>query len=136
MINLYAPYHLHDTIWALSHELDLDAYDADVWVEYEDLEDMLGASYGDDEAVVVALSEEIDGEMLVYALAHEFVHVKQMLSGDLSIDADILWRGEDMEDVPYRERPYETEAYYLETVLVQRLKMIGTPAIPDIFWRY
>ena len=136
MINLYAPDHLTAIICAISCELGLDEYDADIYVDYENLDDLLGASYGDNEAVVISLSEELEGELLVYAICHELVHARQMLSGDLSIDNEIMWRGEDMENVPYADRPYEHEAYYLETVLVQRLKSLGVPAIPDVFWRY
>ena len=136
MINLYAPDHLTAIICAISCELGLDEYDADIYVDYENLDDLLGASYGDDEAVVISLAEELEGDLLIYAICHELVHARQMLSGELSIDNDIVWRGKDQEDVPYREREFEQEAYYIETVLFQRLKMLGTAAISDTYWRY
>ena len=136
MIDLYCPDHLTETIYAMANELGLDEYNAPVYVDYEEMGDMLGACFGDSEAVTVSISEELRGDPLLYALAHEMIHVKQMLSGALVIERDIFWQGDDQENVPYENRVYEREAYFLENVLVERLKIMGVPAIPTIFWKY
>jgi hypothetical protein len=44
--------------------------------------------------------------------------------------------GKNQEKVPYESREYERVAYFLEHVLVERLKFLGVPPIPTIFWKY
>jgi len=45
-------------------------------------------------------------------LAHESVHMKQYVTGQLkTTDKALLWNGEDMTDVPYKKQPWEVEAW-------------------------
>ena len=45
-------------------------------------------------------------------LAHESVHMKQYVTGQLkTTDRELLWNGEDFTDVPYKKQPWEVEAW-------------------------
>ena len=62
------------------------------------------------------------GHMILRTLAHELVHVKQYITGELSWrDNGLLWKGE-LYDVDYLteqlETPYEIEAYGREKGLL------------------
>lgn len=48
-------------------------------------------------------------------ICHEFIHLMQMLRGDLVVDVQtpkFVWKGEDYEpSYPYKRRPWEKEAF-------------------------
>ena len=47
-------------------------------------------------------------------LAHEFVHIRQYISGDLVVyPLYAVWKGEDvyLKEVPYEDRPFEKDAF-------------------------
>jgi len=68
----------------------------------------------------IELDDEQGPIRLIRTLAHEMVHVKQWAKGDLkeySRKPDV-WFGEPVDrDMPYRDRPWEIEAYELEKTL-------------------
>lgn len=52
---------------------------------------------------------------IAYTVFHEMKHVEQMTSGKLLHTHDkTLWLGEDHTDTPYRDCPWEVEAYKFE----------------------
>ena len=65
--------------------------------------------------LVIGYNPSISAAQRDLALCHEFVHLKQSLSGDLVITYDgaqtrYVWRGEDLTHLPYASRPWEIEA--------------------------
>ena len=72
-----------------------------------------------------------DLDDLLRITAHEIIHIAQYLNGDLSFDTNskrtsiVYWKGEeyDYDKTPYRNRPWEIEAYANSTkYYVQYLK--------------
>jgi len=71
-------------------------------------------------------------------LAHEMVHARQMLRGDLVYDISrqrhaLFWKGEDLTHLPFHEQPWEIEAMKLEVLLAQefygKLKLLAEPIL-------
>lgn len=51
----------------------------------------------------------------ITTLAHELVHMKQYIRGELKSDCrKMSWMGKDMSDLPYSKQPWESEAYDLQ----------------------
>lgn len=51
----------------------------------------------------------------IATLAHELVHMKQYLRGELASDfRRMKWMGKDMTDLPYSKQPWEIEAQELQ----------------------
>tara|TARA_E500000081_G_C6098062_1_gene336149 strand:- start:697 stop:1260 length:564 start_codon:yes stop_codon:yes gene_type:complete len=45
-------------------------------------------------------------------IAHECIHMKQYLTGELTTEGKVeLWHGEDFTGLPYKEQPWEIEAW-------------------------
>lgn len=60
-------------------------------------------------------------------LSHEMVHITQYLDGNLVYENDLLtWMGQDynLETIEYDERPWEREAYSLQTDLSREISKI------------
>ena len=67
---------------------------------------------------LIELHPYISGVEILKTLAHEFVHIKQYVEGDLN-DSQTEWKGEaiDSDAVDYYSLPFEIEAFGLEVGL-------------------
>ena len=67
---------------------------------------------------LIELHPYISGVEILKTLAHEFVHIKQYVEGDLN-DSQTEWKGEaiDSDAVDYYSLPWEIEAFGLEVGL-------------------
>lgn len=106
--------------------LNLDAYDA--WIDIEIQSrcdgDVAGYAYGDEENVNIEIARndaagKIPMKDLMINIAHELVHALQIAAGRLD---DQVFEGVDYSDVPYREQPWEIEAYDLEEKIYEICK--------------
>ena len=48
---------------------------------------------------------------MMLTLAHEMIHVKQYMKGEISDDPKALWHGRNHEKTPYTKQPWEIEAH-------------------------
>ena len=62
----------------------------------------------DNSIVCVFLNPDSSIEQMIVSLAHEMIHVWQVERGDLIGN---LWKGHDLQMVPYEMRPWELEAF-------------------------
>lgn len=81
--------------------------------------------------VEILLDANISCSQLMSTLAHEMVHVKQIVSGLLKteikcvkgggLEQRLYWKGRDLTDTQYLDRPWEKQAFSKESLLVRRL---------------
>ena len=64
----------------------------------------------------IELHPDIGAYDILKTLAHEMVHVKQYIAGDVNI-ALTRWRGTRVDDVDYWDQPWEIEAHGIEVGL-------------------
>jgi hypothetical protein len=88
------------------------------------IEGAYGLCEGDDTYAEITLAKHcpIDGRKLGFlemmkTLAHEFVHAKQFLRGQLTCEGGFAWKGKKGEGWKYENQPWEKEAYKLEKEL-------------------
>lgn len=79
---------------------------------------------GDKEEVQIELARECEGikfslDEMVKHLAHELVHAKQFIKGELHPSLR-HWNNKDYSKVSYCKTPWEREAYLLEKKLVNK----------------
>ena len=100
-------------------ELDIHDYD-DVTIRLKAKKKMDALGYCsikhyDDEDCISTILMEVDikqdRDELINTLAHEMVHVKQYITGELSEDLDV-WKGKKInsDDIDYDDQPWEIEA--------------------------
>ena len=93
-----------------------------------------GYCHGDDEQVEIELATHVQDykipfERLMINLAHEMVHAKQLINGELAdrgvvgvtntpekieLSMKQIWKGKEYVDCPYWDQPWEKEAYSME----------------------
>lgn len=76
--------------------------------------------------IVMSLQHRLTPRQLMITLAHEMVHVKQLVTGKLVtefVDGQNVntWCGKDFSDVEYSEQPWELQAFAMQVPLVQKL---------------
>lgn len=90
----------------------------EITVKYRKVIDELGTVYVDDYNVlgmpisfVIEVRQSDSEEEKLKTLAHEMVHVKQYIRGELNEQMSV-WRGHkvDSDEIPYAEQPWEVEA--------------------------
>ena len=87
----------------------------------------------DKKQYVIFLAPSIGGAELIRLIAHEVAHVCQIIKGDLEFanvagSIKVFWHDEEVnvDKVPYRQRPWEIEAYTLEKKYVHEfIKKFG-----------
>ena len=79
-------------------------------------EDAQGLCQGDKQVALISINKSIPFLRQMQALAHEMVHAKQFLRGELSHckDNHLTWHGQAAAKVAYMSQPWELEAYRLE----------------------
>lgn len=66
-----------------------------------------------------SLEEKLSHESMMQTLAHEMVHAKQYLRGELC-GYSMSWKGKKPRNYQYENAPWEKEAYKLEAELYQK----------------
>ena len=70
---------------------------------------------------VISINGKQSMKGLALTLAHEMVHVKQMVRGHLrQTEEGMLWKGKKMNDVKYLDQPWEIEAFSKQELLMRR----------------
>ena len=132
---------IDDYVLNLASELDILKYDADIDIRFVDRcdADAGGYCFGDNEEVEIEIAthfkgERLEDETMMINLAHEMVHAKQLITGEL-VDHGIQlttagdvhtlvkvteWKGQNMTSVAYDDQPWEKEAYAKERGLYER----------------
>ena len=67
-------------------------------------------------AFTITLNKKLENNVLLETLAHEMIHVKQWVRGELK-DTNCgrqLWKGKDYTNTDYDNQPWEIEAHRLE----------------------
>ncbi len=114
---------------ALSKELGINRmWSKVIFVKFETVldDESQGLCWGDLGAgfVSIQIARKSDGEKIPYetmmqTLAHEMVHAKQYLRGELS-GYSLEWKGKECTDDQYKTAPWEQEAYELEKKLYDK----------------
>ena len=135
----FKPYHeklINDYVLNMIEYLDIDDSDADIEILLTERcdNDAGGYCHGDEERVEIELATyvqdyKIPFERLMINLAHEMVHAKQLIKGELADKGVVgitntpekvelsmmqIWKGKGYVDCPYWEQPWEKEAYSME----------------------
>jgi len=72
---------------------------------------------------LIEIDANLSEKLRFLTLAHEFVHVKQYLMGELSMDHR-YWRGKKVEDIADRDQPWEVEAHTIEQTVLDSWKIL------------
>jgi hypothetical protein len=77
-----------------------------------------GLCTGDATSAIISIATK-DCSFLrqMQALAHEMVHAKQFLRGELSAEGVWMWKGRNADNYAYTNQPWEKEAFRLEREL-------------------
>ena len=76
--------------------------------------DAQGLCSGDKEVALISINKSLPFLRQMQALAHEMVHAKQFLRGELGhVKNELSWKGK-VAKVAYMDAPWEIEAYKLE----------------------
>ena len=116
----------------LAMELKIDRYKNEliIYIKPNLLKErnFAGVSGMMDGIVGVGIESKLQFDRTMSTLAHEMVHVKQLLKGVLKVERvdgkDIFyWKGKEhpTEGLLYVDRPWELEAYSQQEVLVRRI---------------
>ena len=114
---------VYNTLFDLMPRLKRTVY-VDVNIVTQCDNDYHALCHGDKEEVVIELARESNGvkfthnEMMLN-LAHELVHAKQFLRGELHPSLQ-TWCRQDYSKTPYRDTPWEKEAYLLEGKILNK----------------
>lgn len=77
--------------------------------------DAQGLCNGDKQVALISINKSIPFLRQMQALAHEMVHAKQFLRGELGHKgSDLRWKGKSAAKVAYIDQPWEVEAYRME----------------------
>ena len=114
---------VYDALFALMPRLKRTVY-IDVNVVTQCDNGFHALCHGDKEEVIIELARESQGEKFTHDeimlnLAHELVHAKQFLRGELHPSLH-TWCRKDFSNTPYNETPWEKEAYLLEDEILTK----------------
>lgn len=88
-------------------------------------EELYGVCWGDKQSIEITLVRKgLTLDEMMHNLAHELVHAKQYLKGELS-PYKHMWKGKDYSECSYLTLPWEQEAYEKEEDLY-RLYWLGS----------
>ena len=91
-----------------------------VLIQFKDVLDgqAQGLCVGDTEMAGIQIAKKGQTFMVqMQALAHEMVHAKQFLRGELTGEGGFAWKGRKADGYEYENQPWEKEAYRLEREL-------------------
>jgi hypothetical protein len=109
--------HLDDTLYDAK-----DCRYVNISIKHNSKDRMVGYCHGDEEEVWIELDETLIGDEDYFkeTLAHELIHAKQLLKGELKDIGGFktLWKGEEyvnlrgfLKEEHYKNLPWEVEAY-------------------------
>lgn len=96
----------------------VNALNADGFCEAINFDDDFGAV-----DYLIEIDADLSENNRFLTLAHEIIHVKQYLTGELSVDHR-YWRGKKIKDVDYYSQPWEIEAHNLEQSVLKSWKTL------------
>ena len=70
-----------------------------------------GSRWSDIEIARTCYGEKQTFFQQMICLAHEMIHVKQYMKGEMGDDPVATWKGHDHENTPYTKQPWEVEAH-------------------------
>ena len=73
-----------------------------------------GPRWGEIEIAKNSQGKKVSFMNQMIALAHEMIHIKQYMKGEMTDEPKAVWKGQDHEKTPYRKQPWEKEAHALE----------------------
>jgi hypothetical protein len=77
-----------------------------------------GLCEGDKDSAEISIAKKGQTFLVqMQALAHEMVHARQFLRGQLSAEGAWKWKGRNADNYAYMNQPWEKEAYRLEREL-------------------
>lgn len=77
-----------------------------------------GLCEGDEDSAEISIAKKGQTFLVqMQALAHEMVHARQFLRGQLSAEGAWKWKGRNADNYAYMNQPWEKEAYRLEREL-------------------
>lgn len=81
--------------------------------------ELANCEYVDDNLIIVNIDAKVHKNYILNTLAHEMVHVKQYVKGELSSRKGLqLWKGKHVSSkLAYHETPWEIEAMRKEVLL-------------------
>jgi hypothetical protein len=96
----------------------VNALNADGFCEALNFEDEFGAV-----DYLIEIDADLSESDRFLTLAHEIVHVKQYITGELSVDHR-YWRGKRVRELDYYSQPWEMEAHTLEQAVLKSWKTL------------
>lgn len=96
----------------------VNALNADGFCEAINFDDDFGAV-----DYLIEIDADLSENNRFLTLAHEIIHVKQYLTGELSVDHK-YWLGKKIKDVDYNSQPWEIEAHNLEQSVLKSWKTL------------
>jgi len=81
--------------------------------------DVLGLACGGPRYGEIEIARTSEGEKLQFfeqmiTLAHEMIHIKQYMKGEMTDEPQAVWHGRNHEKTPYGKQPWELEAHKME----------------------
>ena len=81
--------------------------------------DVLGLACGGCRWGEIEIARSSRGEKLQFleqmlTLAHEMIHIKQYMKGEMTDEPKAIWHGRNHDKTPYTKQPWEVEAHKLE----------------------
>lgn len=111
---------IEEFIYTACQELDINESTYDLNIDFiMDLE-AHGFTDGDTDEANIQIKADLQFDEMILTLAHELIHAKQFLKGDL---VDQTYIGEDYSTVEYPEQPWELEAYDRESEIARLFKL-------------
>ena len=112
--------HVELYLYLMARKLKINRLSRPVTVHFKGTldNDAQGLCVGDKKEVDISIATKDQPFMMqMQALAHEMVHAKQFLRGELSSTGVWKWKGRNANNFQYKNQPWEKEAYRLEREL-------------------
>ena len=82
-------------------------------------QNVLGLASGGPRWGEVEIAKTSEGKKVTFmnqmlALAHEMIHIKQYMKGEMLDDSKAVWKGKNHDKTPYTKQPWEIEAHKQE----------------------
>jgi len=79
-----------------------------------------GRRWGEIEIAKSSNGDKVSFMNQMIALAHEMIHIKQYMKGEMTDEPKAVWKGQNHEKTPYKDQPWEIEAHKEEYDLFAR----------------
>ena len=68
--------------------------------------------------ILLEIDADLSMDWIIQIVAHEMVHAKQWLKGELVMTKYIYWKGKKVNVMPYHRQPWEVEAMKKQIILM------------------